>query len=153
MGVWGGERERRREGRAKRRRGGRRRESVGRVNDYYTACSSYSHSRMDLVPFYARLVATLHPCLDDIAPALVDMLMRDFRFQVRKKDQVHIHSKLKNVRFIGECVCVHVRACMHACVRACVHVCVCVLHVCLCIGFPLLQLNSPNLVCAQSQKL
>ena len=61
-----------------------------------------SHSRMDLVPFYARLVATLHPCLDDIAPTLVDMLMRDFRFQVRKKDQVHIHSKLKNVRFIGE---------------------------------------------------
>jgi len=57
---------------------------------------------MDLVPFYARLVATLHPCLDDIAPTLVDMLMRDFRFQVRKKDQVHIHSKLKNVRFIGE---------------------------------------------------
>ena len=77
---------------------------------------------MDLVPFYARLVATLHPCLDDIAPALVDMLMRDFRFQVRKKDQVHIHSKLKNVRFIGECA--RVRACMRGCVGVtCVSVC------------------------------
>ena len=59
---------------------------------------------MDLVPFYARLVATLHQCLDDIAPFLVDLLVRDFRYQVYKKDQVHIHTKLKNVRFIGEWV-------------------------------------------------
>ena len=82
---------------------------------------SHSHSRMDLVPFYARLVATLHPCLDDIVPALVDMLMRDFRFQVRKKDQVHIHSKLKNVRFIGKrvCVCVCMCVCVWVCVCAC----------------------------------
>ena len=81
------------------------------------------HSRMDLVPFYARLVATLHPCLDDISPALVEMLMRDFRFQVRKKDQVHIHSKLKNVRFIGKCVCVCVCVCMHTCVYVCMCLC------------------------------
>ena len=57
---------------------------------------------MDLIPFYARLVATLSPCLDDLAPTLVDLLLRDFRFQVRKKDQIHIHSKIKNCRFIGE---------------------------------------------------
>lgn len=56
---------------------------------------------MDLIPFYARLTATLNQVLDDVGPMLVDMLLRDFRFQVRKKDQVHIHSKLKNVRFIG----------------------------------------------------
>ncbi|CAI8037046.1 Regulator of nonsense transcripts 2 [Geodia barretti] len=59
-------------------------------------------NRMDLIPFYARLVATLAPCVDDLAPLLVDMLLRDFRFQVRKKDQIHIHSKIKNCRFIGE---------------------------------------------------
>ena len=58
-------------------------------------------SRMDLIPFYARLVATLAPCMDDLAPTLVDILVRDFRFQVRKKDQIHIHSKIKNCRFIG----------------------------------------------------
>lgn len=57
--------------------------------------------RMDLIPFYARLVATLAPCMDDLAPMLVDILVRDFRFQVRKKDQIHIHSKIKNCRFIG----------------------------------------------------
>ena len=59
-------------------------------------------SRMDLIPFYARLVATLAPCVEDLALLLVDMLLRDFRFQVRKKDQIHIHSKIKNCRFIGE---------------------------------------------------
>ena len=56
---------------------------------------------MDLIQFYARLVATLHPCLEDIATTLVEILIKDLRFQIKKKDQVHIHSKLKNVRFIG----------------------------------------------------
>ena len=66
---------------------------------------------MDLIPFYARLVATLDPCVDELAPLLVEMLLKDFRFQVRKKDQIHIHSKIKNCRFIGEpCVCVCVRS-------------------------------------------
>ena len=57
---------------------------------------------MDLIPFYARLVATLAPCMDDLAPMLVDNLIRNLRGQVRKKDQIHIHSKIKNCRFIGE---------------------------------------------------
>ncbi len=56
---------------------------------------------MDLIPFYARLAATLHQCLDDITPLLVEMLIKDLRFQVYKKDQTRIDSKLKNVRFIG----------------------------------------------------
>ena len=56
---------------------------------------------MDLVPFYARLVATLNPCLPDISTYLIDMLSRDFRFQLRKKDQIHVHTKIKNARFIG----------------------------------------------------
>ena len=56
---------------------------------------------MDLIPFYARLAATLTQVLDDMGPMLVDILVRDFRFQVRKKDQVHVHSKIKNARFIG----------------------------------------------------
>ena len=64
--------------------------------------------RMDLIPFYARLVATLHPCLEDVATILVEILIKDLRFQIKKKDQVHIHSKLKNVRFIGTNVHTHV---------------------------------------------
>ena len=65
--------------------------------------------RMDLIPFYARLVATLAPCMDDLAPMLVDNLIRNLRGQVRKKDQIHIHSKIKNCRFIGETPRAHVR--------------------------------------------
>ena len=73
------------------------------------ATAAVGTNHVDSAGFYARLVATLYPCLDDIAPLLVDMLVRGLRFQVRKKDQVHVHSKLKNVWFIGECVCVCAR--------------------------------------------
>ena len=59
-------------------------------------------SRLDLLPFYARLAATLHPCVSEVADHLVLMLFRDFRFHVRKKDQIHVESKVKTVRFIGE---------------------------------------------------
>ena len=37
---------------------------------------------MDLISYYARLVATLNPILTDIAPQLVEMLIKDFKFQV-----------------------------------------------------------------------
>ena len=56
---------------------------------------------MDLIPYYSRLVATLAPCIDDVAPTLVEILLGDLRFQIRKKDQLHIHTKLKNIRFLG----------------------------------------------------
>ncbi|XP_043944246.1 regulator of nonsense transcripts 2 isoform X2 [Protopterus annectens] len=58
--------------------------------------------RLDLLPFYARLVATLHPCMSDLAEDLCSMLKGDFRFHVRKKDQINIETKNKTVRFIGE---------------------------------------------------
>ncbi|XP_078092073.1 regulator of nonsense transcripts 2 isoform X5 [Mustelus asterias] len=58
--------------------------------------------RLDLLPFYARLVGTLHPCMTDVAEDLCAMLKGDFRFHVRKKDQINIETKNKTVRFIGE---------------------------------------------------
>lgn len=58
--------------------------------------------RLDLLPFYARLVGTLHPCMGDVAEDLCTMLKGDFRFHVRKKDQINIETKNKTVRFIGE---------------------------------------------------
>ena len=42
----------------------------------------YPKYRMDLIGYYARLVATLNPILIDIAPQLVEMLIKDFKFQV-----------------------------------------------------------------------
>ncbi|XP_076800221.1 regulator of nonsense transcripts 2-like [Clavelina lepadiformis] len=59
-------------------------------------------SRLDLLPFYSRLAATLHLCVPDVSDHLILMLFRDFRFHIRKKDQIHIESKVKTVRFIGE---------------------------------------------------
>lgn len=61
-------------------------------------------TRLDLLPFYARLMATLQPLMPDLATDLVNMLRQDFRYQVRKKDQINIESKIKVVRFIGELV-------------------------------------------------
>lgn len=59
-------------------------------------------TRYDLLPFYSRLVATLYPCMPDVATDLAHFLKNDFRWHVRKKDQINIESKLKTVRFIGE---------------------------------------------------
>ena len=58
--------------------------------------------RYDLLPFYSRLVATLHPCMPDVSAELCKFLLLDFRFLVKKKDQIKIESKIKTVRFMGE---------------------------------------------------
>ncbi|XP_034251967.1 regulator of nonsense transcripts 2 isoform X2 [Thrips palmi] len=61
-------------------------------------------TRLDLLPFYARLVATLHPVVPEVAQDLCHMLKQDFMYHVCKKDQINIESKIKVVRFIGELV-------------------------------------------------
>ena len=61
-------------------------------------------TRLDLLPFYARLVATLNPCMPEVSIDLAALLLGDFRFHVRKKDQINIESKVKTARFIGELV-------------------------------------------------
>ena len=57
---------------------------------------------MDLIPFYSRLLITISPCLPDVPELVMDMLMRDFKFQLRKKDQIHVYTKIKNARYIGK---------------------------------------------------
>lgn len=61
-------------------------------------------TRTDLLPFYSRLCAILAPLMPDVPLQLCAMLKQEFRWQVRKKDQVYIESKLKVCRFIGEMV-------------------------------------------------
>lgn len=61
-------------------------------------------TRLDLLPFYARLVATLHPVVPEVAQDLCHMLKQDFMYHVCKKDQINIESKIKVIRFIGELV-------------------------------------------------
>ncbi|GIY54489.1 regulator of nonsense transcripts 2 [Caerostris extrusa] len=55
-------------------------------------------TRLDLLPFYSRFVATLNPCMPDVASELVSMLKQDFKFHIKKKDQINIESKVKTVR-------------------------------------------------------
>lgn len=61
-------------------------------------------TRLDLLPFYARLVAILYPIMPEVSNELASLLLNDFRFHVRKKDQINIESKIKTARFIGELV-------------------------------------------------
>eukprot|EP00092_Neocalanus_flemingeri_P034844 GFUD01037919.1.p1 GENE.GFUD01037919.1~~GFUD01037919.1.p1 ORF type:complete len:1219 (+),score=513.71 GFUD01037919.1:43-3699(+) len=66
------------------------------------ALFSVQRTRTDLLSFYSRLVAALQPCMPDVPNQLAALLKQDFRWHVRKKDQINIESKLKVCRFIGE---------------------------------------------------
>ena len=68
------------------------------------ALFNVQRSRLDLLPFYSRLVATLYPCMPEVAVDLSGYLKQDFRYQVRKKDQMKVEAKNKVCRFIGEMV-------------------------------------------------
>lgn len=61
-------------------------------------------TRLDLLPFYSRFVAILSPIMPELSTELSSYLINDFRFHVRKKDQINIESKIKSARFIGELV-------------------------------------------------
>lgn len=63
-----------------------------------------SRTRLDLLPFYARLAATVSLVNSDVGNDLAQMLKQDFKYHVRKKDQINIESKIKVVRYIGELV-------------------------------------------------
>lgn len=65
---------------------------------------SVPRNRLDLLPFYARLVKTLVPVMPHVSNELIDLLKQDFRYHVKKKDQINIEAKIKSVRFIGEMV-------------------------------------------------
>ena len=54
-----------------------------------------NRTRLDLLPFYARFVAILYPALPEISNELCQALRQDFKYHVRKKDQINIESKIK----------------------------------------------------------
>lgn len=68
------------------------------------ALAAVPRHRLDLLPLHARLVATLHSCMPDIAPHLATLLTAEFSRHVRTRQQTNLESKLKVVRFIGELV-------------------------------------------------
>lgn len=65
---------------------------------------SVPRTRVDLLPFYTRFIAILNPLMPEVALELCSLLKSDFRYNVKKKDQINIETKLKVVRYIGEMV-------------------------------------------------
>lgn len=65
---------------------------------------SVPRTRVDLLPFYARFIAILNPLMPEVALELCSLLKSDFKYNVKKKDQINIETKLKVVRYIGEMV-------------------------------------------------
>lgn len=61
-------------------------------------------TRLDLLPMYARLAAIINLVSADVAVDLCQMLKVDFKYQIKKKDQINIETKIKVVRYIGELV-------------------------------------------------
>ncbi|XP_053664077.1 regulator of nonsense transcripts 2 [Anopheles marshallii] len=61
-------------------------------------------TRLDLLPMYARFVTIIDLVSPDVAHELCQMLKIDFKYHLKKKDQINIETKIKVVRYIGELV-------------------------------------------------
>lgn len=68
------------------------------------ALFSVHRTRLDLLPLLARFCAIIKLVSPDVALELSQMLKVDFKFHVKKRDQINIESKIKVVRYIGEMV-------------------------------------------------
>ncbi|CEM11495.1 unnamed protein product [Vitrella brassicaformis CCMP3155] len=59
-----------------------------------------------LLPFFARLVATISPYSKEVGQGVVEKLRADFTKYTATKDPVDLESKVKNVRYLSElCKC------------------------------------------------
>jgi len=63
-------------------------------------------TRLELIPHYARFLATLASAgLVEVPTAVLKMYLREFRGQQARMDQVHgLEFRIRNVRMLGECV-------------------------------------------------
>ena len=58
--------------------------------------------RIDILPFYARFIATLHPYMPEISSTVVAALQSEFKRLFKKQHQFDLEHRIKNVRFISE---------------------------------------------------
>ncbi len=63
-------------------------------------------NKLELIPRYCRIAATLdqYPIFKDVSPQLVKKLESQFFYLLRKKNQLTLEGKLRNIRFLGELV-------------------------------------------------
>ncbi|KAJ3021095.1 UNVERIFIED_CONTAM: hypothetical protein HDU68_009800 [Siphonaria sp. JEL0065] len=67
-----------------------------------TELSTVPRQRLDILPYYSRLIATLNPYIPEIAIAVIAALEKQFHFHQKKTDRTFVEEKVKVVRFIGE---------------------------------------------------
>jgi len=64
--------------------------------------TSRTNHGLDVIPYYARLVAILNIPIPEVGTLMVDAVQAQFNPKVKPKDNFEIEAKIKNVRFIGE---------------------------------------------------
>ncbi|TPX42303.1 hypothetical protein SeMB42_g00930 [Synchytrium endobioticum] len=65
---------------------------------------SVTRQRLHLLPYYSRLIATLHPYMPDIGQFVIEKLEKNFHFGQKKKDYGFLEEKTKNIRYMAELV-------------------------------------------------
>jgi regulator of nonsense transcripts 2 len=60
------------------------------------------HTRLDLLPYYSRMTATLDRIWVDIATSLITDLEQQFHGQAKFKKNLNLDSRMKTARYIGE---------------------------------------------------
>ncbi|CAG8474585.1 970_t:CDS:10 [Diversispora eburnea] len=59
-------------------------------------------TRIDLLPYYSRLIATLNPYYPDVTAAVLQALEGEFKSLQKKKSLDFLETKIKNIRFLSE---------------------------------------------------
>lgn len=75
-----------------------------RFQSFFNTYVNIFRTRLDLLPFLSRFVAIINLVNTSVASELSEMLRKEFKWHIRKKNQLNIESKIKIVRFIGEMV-------------------------------------------------
>ncbi|KAH8549365.1 armadillo-type protein [Umbelopsis sp. PMI_123] len=63
---------------------------------------SVPRTRVDLLPYYARLIATLNPYYPDIGDTILAALEHEFKGLFRKKSADLLETRVKNIRYLAE---------------------------------------------------
>jgi regulator of nonsense transcripts 2 len=58
--------------------------------------------RVELIPYYSRMIATLNKYMPDIGSTVVESLRSSFYYHQKKKNQLFTEEKVKNIRYLAE---------------------------------------------------
>lgn len=65
---------------------------------------SINRNKLDVIPYYCRLVAILNQYMKDIGTGLITKLQEEFKQLYEERNQLKIESKIKNIIFLSELV-------------------------------------------------